>query len=123
MEKILRKVSTKDRNPEDYKYYYSELGEILFDSTKRWLDRSGKIVYPEYWYEEVSVEELVSYTDPIVVKRVIEVNNKFAKERYEKALCFANDETWFYKDKEVMDKQDILKALKIAAGMKNNFRL
>jgi len=115
MEKVLRKISVKDRLPSEFRYYYTDFDEILFDSTKRWLDRAGRIIYPEYWYEEVSVDELVSYTDPVVVKRVIEIYNKLSKKRYEKALELLDtvlyNPNWYKIGK---------RALCIAAGIKED---
>jgi hypothetical protein len=94
MEKILRKVSVKDRLPERTKVY-TNLGERMYEKGIFYeLDAWTARIQPEYWYEEISL-------------------NKLTKERYEKAIefCVQNG----------IEKYDVIySALKIAAGLKED---
>jgi len=112
-EKVLRKVSVKDRLPKIDGDYDTDVGTLCFVKDRFYNNLDGQREYPEYWYEEVSVEELISYTDTIIVKRVIEIHNKLAKGRYEKAKYLLNTNQGLGTT-ELIDK-----CLKIAAGLEN----
>jgi hypothetical protein len=112
MEKVLRKVSVKDRLPEHGSYKYTELGELFLNSKNIWSDVGTSRVYcPEYWYEEVSLIDMLNIY-PNVFKQLYE---ELVKERYEIAYKFVAKsilQNHFHGIEKV-----ITKALKIAAGL------
>ena len=60
MEKVLRKVKCGERLPEIYGYYYTSIGEMFYRNEEfRYNDHTPEN-QPEYWYEEVSLEELIT---------------------------------------------------------------
>lgn len=100
MEKVLRRVSVKDGLPEkDGSYYVSDYGKdelykiIIYPDIQKDMEWVKNMI--EYWYEEMSLEEL-------------------AKERHDKALNFLS-----YNDKFNVDNA-ARKALKIAAGIEED---
>jgi hypothetical protein len=112
METVLRKVNVRDRLPIKKNYYFT----LLFTNTD-WKDRAVREYSPsydnwwkenvEYWYEEVSLDELFKEKYPI------RSNDKIllAKERYEKANKFLDNNLG------LCTTEVIMKALKIAAGL------
>jgi hypothetical protein len=102
MEKILRKVSCKDRLPEKEEWYFTPDGECFYDkSANEWQHGRSSLILSnvEYWYEEVNSEEYFKnsplwmkafeagredvLTDVELHKQMCEADSK---ERYEKAL-------------------------------------
>jgi len=135
MEKVLRKVSVKDRNPINKGVYIR--GSCSYHNEKiywhgywddHWQEDYGDV---EYWYEEVDLMDLLKEKYPEIppyIKgiqwlnsnnlanlKIIEDANKIvnsAKERYEKALKFWNDPT-------ANNNHNLIKVLKIAAGLED----
>jgi hypothetical protein len=122
MEKILRKVSTKDRLPEPLEEVFCDCGEyglnVLYlnkdhaiKKFDKWtISNSGynALFEPEYWYEEVDLIELLP-------KQAISHLALYdeAKERYEKAMSVLKNGNYIR-----TSMVHIEKALKIAAGIK-----
>jgi len=109
METVLRKVSVKDRLPKNKPEKDLVVGYNNVDIKKVVLYYDdqfvGTVLEPDYWYEEVSVDEL-------------------AKERYEKALKmymlnkgFETDYLSYYFE---LTHHKATQLLKIAAGLKED---
>ena len=122
MEKVLRKVSVKDRNPKDGTYF-TNCGENTYSQTT-WLDtRNSNLQYPgdditqyvEYWYEEVSPKDLLQEYS----KELEAILGNLAKERYEKALSFVlNSRDMTRMPRQILN-EEMYKALRIAAGLED----
>jgi hypothetical protein len=122
METVLRKVSVKDRLPKEqgrYIFYIHEQNDLglskylwncYFDNeSKEVFKNIGQAVIAEYWYEEVSVEELEDYKVAVGnLNLIIEMDALKAKERYEKALSDFNM------------LSNLEQALEISAGLKED---
>ena len=138
MEKVLRKVSVKDRNPINKGVYIG--GSCSYQNEKiywhgywdeHWQEDHGDV---EYWYEEVDLMDLLKEKYPEIPPyiggiqwlnnnnlanlKIIEDANKvvnFAKERYEKALKSIQQVNYTR-----CSQKDLDKALKIAAGIEED---
>ncbi len=121
MEKILRKVSCKDRLPKEAEEYF-----VLMPSTSKrllyflkenaggvWYSTANELKLPEYWYEEVDVCELEDYkVMEWTLQTALALDTIAAKERYEKSVNFLQNLSYM-----VVGMSDIKKALKIASGI------
>jgi len=118
METVLRKVSVKDRLPKITGWYITDIDKIFYTTEFNNFFRNSlnlNILNPEYWYEEVSLLELL----PQQAISHLALYDE-AKERYEKALkivdSLINPNNGFYLD-NVTKIELIEEALKIAAGL------
>jgi hypothetical protein len=134
MEKVLRKVNNSSPNKSGW-YFTNNDRKDYFDLTENEWEVSN-IQLVQYWYEEVSVDELEDYKvavgNLLIVNEVDEhkfketlhdkyISSKlFAKERYEKALKLANklSKQDFMDDFYFLLFEDVVQTLKIAAGLK-----
>lgn len=104
MEKISRKVKCSDQLPKIHGWYYIDVRpfKAYFNVEKNEWQTENEFVHyiPEYWYEEVDLEEL-------------------AKERYEKAVKLANElvKQDFMDGFYFIAGEDIPHILKVAAGL------
>ena len=122
MEKILRKVSCKDRLPEKETKYIcvDSKGYLSFYNFNLGFGQENIYKY-DYWYEEIDLDELITlekqkYLTELAEKYKEVIPNDLqlylAKERYEKAIrAYQN---W---DTENDIHFTIFTALKIAAGL------
>lgn len=110
MEKILRKVSCKDRYPKEQKYYYTDKGELLYHKTHNYFIDSRRNIIDvtdvEFWYEEIELDDLKCN-----FKEMFSTSKLFAQQRYQKALNYLKNYISPKYDNEMN------KALKIAAGL------
>jgi len=118
-EKVLRKVSVKDRLPDIESEYHcvTDTGELTSGTfyKQTWLT-PYRILNIEYWYEEVSVKELFHEYD----KELAEALSNSAKERYKKALSFVLQSRDMMRMPRQILNEEMYKALRMAAGLKED---
>lgn len=126
MEKILRRVNAKERFPEKEGCYISILSDgriynVKYPEQNAVVFKEGKILTLntpiEYWYEEVSTDELEDYKVAVGnLQMIIEMDALKSKERYEKALSILDDYI-LQKLEEYNYDKTFKHALKIASGL------
>jgi len=122
MEKVLRKVSIYNYLPENRGEYVVVRKDGIktvfpFNDDNNWDVEDLDNLNIEYWYEEVSVDELEDYQIAVGnLQMIIEVDIFKAKERYEKALFYIED----HLGDEHCYVEFIEAALKIATGIKED---
>ena len=116
-EKVLRKVSVKDRLPDIESEYHcvTDTGELTSGTfyKQTWLT-PYRILNIEYWYEEVSVKELFHEYD----KELAEALSNSAKERYGKAIDYLVSFSEFTHSHGVVYEKNVVEtAIKMGVGL------
>jgi len=117
MEKVLRKIYTKDRLPNKKGTYHckrnSDISEITLYFIPDMPHYINKFRDVEYWYEEVSVKK--AFEDYYAIQDLHNFDERqLVKERYEKAKYLLNTNQGLGTT-ELIDT-----CLKIAAGLKED---
>jgi len=125
MEKVLRKVSVKDRNPLEEGYYMVQVGDFKTILGTFFNGSTFENYHPNMvWYEEVSLEDIkdISYNDGFsTAKKVLyEIELQEAKERYEKALTYVLQSRDMMRMPRQILNEEMYKALRMAAGLEED---
>ena len=126
MEKVLRKVNDKD--PTITGWYLTDIGKIFYTTEFNHFFKNSlnlEKLYPEFWYEEVSVKK--AFEDYYAIQDLHNFDERqLAKERYEKALNLiipyrtssTNIENCI--NGGIIEWEKLYKALKVAAGIEED---